>query len=102
MTVTSASRLAARPRATRLADRLFRFAAAGCASVVLVLLAGMLVRTTWSATPAFRQGGIGFITQNDWDPTTGHLGALSLIFGTLLTSLIAVVLAVPEAVVIAA
>ena len=101
MTVTSASRLAARPRATRLADTLFRFAAAGCASVVLILLAGMLVRTTWSATPAFRQAGIGFITQNDWYPTAGHFGALSLIFGTLLTSAIALVLAVPVAVLIA-
>jgi phosphate transport system permease protein len=101
MTVTSVSRLTAKPRVTRSADTLFRFAAAACASVVLILLAGMLVRTTWSATPAFRHAGIGFVTQNDWYPTAGHFGALSLIFGTLLTSVIALVIAVPVALLIA-
>src|SRR5260370_9293782 len=95
MTVTSGSRLTAKPRVTRSADTLFRFAAAGCASVVLILLAGMLVRTTWSATPPFRPAGIGFVTQNDWYPTAGHFRALSLIFGTFLTSVTALLFALP-------
>jgi phosphate transport system permease protein len=101
MIATAGSRLAASPGARRLPDTLFRFAAAACASIVLILLAGMLIRTTWAAMPAFRVSGISFVTSNDWNPYLLHFGALSLIYGTLLTSAIALVLAVPLAVLIA-
>jgi phosphate transport system permease protein len=94
-------RLASSPGARRLGDTLFRYAAAACASIVLILLAGMLVRTTWSAMPAFRHSGIGFVTRNDWNPNIGAFGGLSFIYGTLLTSAIALVLAVPVSVLIA-
>jgi phosphate transport system permease protein len=80
---------------------LFRFAAGGCASIVLILLAGMLIRTTWSAWPAFQQSGMGFVTSNNWNPNTNHFGALSFIFGTLVTAVIALVLAVPVSMLIA-
>jgi phosphate transport system permease protein len=101
MTIISAGRLASKRRARRPADTLFRFAAAASASVVLILLAGMLVRTTWAAWPAFRHSGIGLITSNDWNPNVGAFGGLSFIYGTLLTSAIALVLAVPVSVLIA-
>ncbi len=101
MIATAASRLASSPKARRLPDTLFRFAAASCASIVLILLAGMLVRTTWAAMPAFRLSGISFVTSNDWNPYLLHFGALSFIYGTLLTSAIALLLAVPVAVLIA-
>jgi phosphate transport system permease protein len=61
----------------------------------------MLVRTTWSAWPAFRHSGIGFVTQNRWYPNVGHFGGLSFIYGTLVTSVIALVLAVPVSILIA-
>jgi phosphate transport system permease protein len=85
----------------RPADILFRFTAATCASVVLILLAGMLVRTTWAAWPAFQHSGIGMVTQNDWNPNRNQFGGLSFIYGTLVTAVIAIVLAVPVSVLIA-
>lgn len=96
--------LTGRPPASkrgRPADALFRFAAAACASIVLILLAGMLVRTTWAAWPAFQHSGIGLVTSNDWNPNIGHFGGLSFIYGTLVTSVIALVLAVPVSILIA-
>jgi phosphate transport system permease protein len=97
MTVLSAGRLVTR----RPADTLFRFATAACASIVLILLAGMLIRTTWSAWPAFSHSGIGIITSNTWNPNLSQFGGLSFIYGTLVTSVIALVLAVPVSVLIA-
>jgi phosphate transport system permease protein len=85
----------------RPADYLFRFASAACASIVLILLAGMLIRTTWAAWPAFHHSGIGLLTSNNWNPNTNSFGGLSFIYGTLLTSVIALLLAVPVSILIA-
>src|SRR5260370_33715595 len=101
MTVLSPGRLAATRQPRRPADILFRFTTAACASIVLLLLAGMLIRTTWSAWPAFSHSGIGFITSNNWNPNLSKFGGLSFIYGTLVTSVIALVLAVPASVLIA-
>jgi phosphate transport system permease protein len=85
----------------RPADTLFRFAAGACASIVLILLAGMLIRTTWAAWPAFSHSGISIVTSNNWNPNLNQFGGLSFIYGTLVTSVIALVLAVPVSVLIA-
>jgi phosphate transport system permease protein len=100
MTALSAGRLAASKHG-RPADSLFRFAAAGCASIVLILLAGMLIRTTWAAWPAFQHSGAGMVTSNNWNPTLSQFGGLSFIYGSLVTSVIALILAVPVSVLIA-
>jgi phosphate transport system permease protein len=100
MTVLSAGRLAGRHR-RRPADAVFKFAAAGSASIVLILLAGMILRTTWAAWPAFRHSGLSLVTSNAWNPNLSKFGGLSFIYGTLVTSLIALVLAVPVSVLIA-
>jgi len=94
-------RLAARVAARRPADIFFQFATATCASIVLILLGGMLVRTTWAAWPAFSHSGLSFITSNNWNPNVNQFGGLSFIYGTLVTSVIALVLAVPVSVLIA-
>jgi phosphate transport system permease protein len=100
MTALSAGRLAGRRR-RRPADAVFKFTAAACASIVLILLAGMLLRTTWAAWPAFRHSGLSLVTSNDWNPNLSKFGGLSFIYGTLVTSLIGLVLAVPVSVLIA-
>jgi phosphate transport system permease protein len=100
MTALEAGRLVSRGH-RRPADTLFKFAAAACASIVLILLAGMLLRTTWAAWPAFRHSGISLVTSNDWNPNLSKFGGLSFIYGTLVTSVIALVLAVPVSVLIA-
>ena len=68
---------------------------------MLILLAGMLIRTTWAAWPAFSHAGIGIVTSNTWNPNLNQFGGLSFIYGTLVTSVIALVLAVPVSVLIA-
>jgi len=95
-----AGRLVAQQRG-RPADALFRFATAACASIVLILLAGMLIRTTIAAWPAFRHEGIGLVTSNNWNPNTNSFGGLSFIYGTLVISVIALILGVPTSILIA-
>src|SRR5260370_26443868 len=85
----------------RPADVLFRFATAACASIVLILLAGMLVRTTWAAWPAFQHSGIGLVTSNNWNPNTSSFGGLSFLYRHLLTPVIPPAPALPVSILIA-
>jgi hypothetical protein len=76
-------------------DRAFRALAVGAGLLVLVILAGIALTTTREAWPAFQEEGLGFIFSTDWAPAANHFGAGALIYGTLLVSAIALVLAVP-------
>jgi phosphate transport system permease protein len=69
----------------------------GCAIAVPVLLLLILAEVGVAGWPALRQFGIGFLTSSVWDPVAGEFGAAPAIAGTLLTSLIALVLATPLA-----
>jgi phosphate transport system permease protein len=79
----------------RWADSLFATLAALCGVLVLLVLAYMVISTTGTALPVFRSQGIAFVTSTDWDPNQGQFGALSFIYGTIVTSVIALVIAVP-------
>ena len=82
-------------RSGRRADRAFSGLSLGAGLAVLVVLAGIVVSTTTYAWPALRRGGIGYLTGRTWSSESNTYGALPLIYGTLVTSLIAVVIAVP-------
>jgi phosphate transport system permease protein len=90
----------ARERRSRLADRGFRTSTLVIGVGLIVLLAFLLVKLTVGAWPTFQRWGFGFFTGTTWNPVSGRevYGALPFIFGTLVTSLIAIVLAVPVAV----
>ena len=68
---------------------------------MLIILSAMLISTTVDALPVFEHSGWSFVTSADWDPgtsrteITGEYGALSFILGTLITSGIALLIAVP-------
>jgi len=81
-------------------DRGFRLLALAAGLMVLVVLALIAIYTTREAWPWFREEGLGIFTDN-WDPAKNHFGALGLIYGTLLVSVIALALAVPISVGIA-
>jgi phosphate transport system permease protein len=76
-------------------DRAFRWLCLGAGMLVLVILALIVVSTTQKAMPAFRHEGISFITSDNWNPPAGHFGALAFIYGTLIISVIALVVGVP-------
>ncbi len=79
----------------RRGDRVFRAVALTAGLLVLAILALIAVSTTREAWPAFRQEGLGFVTSQDWVPADGQFGALAFIYGTVLSSVLALVLAVP-------
>src|SRR5665647_1995567 len=79
----------------RWADPLFAALAALCGVLVLLVLAYMVISTTGTALPVFRSQGISFVTSTDWDPNQGQFGALAFIYGTIVTSVIALIIAVP-------
>lgn len=78
-----------------LADRLFRWAATAAGFFVLLVLIGVAVSTFWGGREAFHTFGWGFLTSEDWDPVQLKFGALIPIYGTLVTALIAMLIAVP-------
>ncbi len=77
------------------ADRLFGWAAKGAAIVTLGLLAGILTSLVIGAWPAISKYGLGFLTNSVWDPVKNEYGGLVMIYGTLATSFIALLIAVP-------
>jgi phosphate transport system permease protein len=85
----------------RALEGLFRAATIASAAVVLLLLGGVIVALVHGAWPALRVFGIGFVTAEVWNPVTEQFGAAAPIFGTLLTSTIAMVIAVPTGLLIA-
>ncbi|MBX3660202.1 MAG: phosphate ABC transporter permease subunit PstC [Ramlibacter sp.] len=78
-----------------LADRLFGWAAKGAALLTLALLIGILLSLITGAWPAIAKYGLGFLTSSVWDPVKDEYGGLVMIYGTLATSFIALLIAVP-------
>jgi phosphate transport system permease protein len=76
-------------------DGIFGMLAAGAALLVLVLLGLMALSTLWNGWPAFRSFGLHFFIGTEWDPVTKRFAALVPIYGTLVTALIAMLVAVP-------
>jgi phosphate transport system permease protein len=85
----------------RLSDAAFFQVTRGCAVAVLIVLGGIIVSLIYGATPALRQFGFGFLVSERWNPVTENFGAAAPIYGTLVTSLIAMLIAVPIGLLIA-
>ena len=83
-----------------LGDRGFQILALACGLLVLVILVLIAVSTTGQASSWFSSEGWKIFT-NNWDPTHGHYGALAFIYGTAVTGIIAIVMAVPVSIGIA-
>lgn len=78
-----------------LGDRVYKGLLVTAALVMPILLLGLLVELVRGSAPAISAYGLGFITSSTWDPVREVFGAWPLIVGTLLTSGIALLLAVP-------
>ncbi|HEY7085489.1 MAG TPA: phosphate ABC transporter permease subunit PstC [Hyphomicrobiaceae bacterium] len=79
----------------RLSDLVFRILTLSAALTVLVLLGGVIVALFMGSLPALGTFGLAFVTTEVWNPVTEKFGALAPIYGTLVTSAIAMLIAVP-------
>lgn len=84
-----------RNRKDRIGDPLLRGLSGLAAAVALALLAGIAYEVVHQAGPAISAFGLGFVTTNDWNPVTGSFGAAPFLYGTAVTSGIALLLAAP-------
>jgi phosphate transport system permease protein len=83
------------------ADRVFQLITAGAAWFVLLLLGATALSMAWGGRLAFERFGWHFVTGKDWDVVGEKFGAFVPIYGTLVTSAIALIVAVPVSIGIA-
>ena len=76
-------------------DAFFRRLTQSAAIVVLLILSGVIASLIQGSLPAFRAFGFAFFTTQVWNPVTDKFGAGAAIYGTLVTSIIAMAIAVP-------
>jgi phosphate transport system permease protein len=85
----------------RVGDAAFQQVTRAAAIIVLLLLSGVIISLVQGSIPALRTFGFGFLISERWNPVTEIFGALPAIYGTIITSLIAMLIAVPVGLMIA-
>ena len=78
-------------------DRYFHFACVAAATMLLVALTGVVISLVIGGWPALAKFGIGFLFSTEWNPVTEVYGAAGPIVGTLITSGLALLIALPIA-----
>jgi phosphate transport system permease protein len=79
----------------QLRDLIFRQLTRAAAIAVLVILSGIIISLIHGSLPAMRAFGFNFLVTESWNPVTEKFGAIAPIYGTIVTSLIAMLIAVP-------
>lgn len=79
----------------RFKERLFHATTLAAALLVLAVLGGVVISLLHGAWPALAHFKLAFLTREIWDPVTDEYGALGAVYGTLVTSVIAMLLALP-------
>src|SRR6202167_2402039 len=85
----------------RLGDAVFRNLTRAAAIGVLLLLSGVIISLIQGSIPAIEAFGFGFLVSQRWNPVTENFGALPAIYGTIVTSFVAMLIAVPVGLMIA-
>jgi phosphate transport system permease protein len=80
---------------TQTGDRWFQRVLAAMAGLVLVITGAIAIALTIAAWPAVEKFGLKFLVTSTWNPVTGRFGALPFVYGTLVSSALALLLAVP-------
>jgi phosphate transport system permease protein len=88
-------------RRLRTSDLVFHGLTRAAALFVLLLLSGVILALIIGSAPALSTFGLSFITTEVWNPVTDQFGALAPIYGTLVTSIIAMLIAVPVGLMVA-
>ena len=79
----------------RFGDVAFRFLTRSAAIIVLIILGGIIASLIYGSLPALRAYGFTFLIDDTWNPVTEKFGAIAPIYGTIITSIIAMLIAVP-------
>jgi phosphate transport system permease protein len=79
-------------------DAVFRVILTGLAALVPLIFLALVGQLAWSAWPSIKAFGFRFLVSGTWDPVAGEFGAGPMIFGTLYSSFLALLLAVPLAI----
>ena len=87
----------ARRAGSNLGDRIFALLCQTAGIFVLILLGALIIELFIAGLPAFRAFGVAFVTSTDWDPVREAFGAGVSIYGTIVTAVLAILLAVPLA-----
>jgi phosphate transport system permease protein len=86
---------ARRNRTDRIGDPLLRGLSGLAAALAVAAIVGIVYEVIHIASPAISAFGIGFVTTNDWNPVTENFGAAPFLYGTVVTSAIALLFAAP-------
>src|SRR5215831_18438774 len=76
-------------------DRIFGAGVTGLAAGVPLLLLAIVVLLLLDALPSIQRSGLAFLTNSTWNPVSEEFGAAAYVFGTIVTSLVALLLAAP-------
>jgi phosphate transport system permease protein len=82
-------------RTARFGDRIFRSILFIAAASIVLIVAAMVAMMFSYSLPTIESFGLGFLVGREWNPSMGSFGALPFIYGTIVSSLIALVIAVP-------
>ncbi|MCA3342104.1 MAG: phosphate ABC transporter permease subunit PstC, partial [Roseomonas sp.] len=84
-------------RSSSFGDKVFALVCQAAGIFVLILLGALIIELFIAGLPAFRAFGVAFVTSTDWDPVKELFGAGVSIYGTIVTAILAIILAVPLA-----
>jgi phosphate transport system permease protein len=87
-----------RVEGTAVSDRIYEVLTAACAFVVPALVVAIALAIFVAAWPAFSKLGLSIVTTSDWDVRAGRFGAAPALYGTLVSSAVALIIATPLAI----
>ncbi len=88
-------------RAQAFYDRVFKGWTAFCAGSLAIIMGALMVSLVWHSRLSIKAFGLGFLTSRSWNPVTETFGAASSIYGTLVSTAIAMIIAIPISLAIA-
>lgn len=94
-TLYDTTKISKKNRWTGIGDKIFSNLTLFFAFVIVAILIALVIILNIDALPAFKEFGLGFIGSTVWNPVTKQFGALPAIYGTLLSSIIGLIIALP-------
>ena len=82
-------------RTGAIGDKIFRAILLLAATSILLIVAGIFVMMVQNSMPTIERFGIGFLFGGEWKPAQEEFGALPFIFGTVVSSILALIISVP-------